>query len=320
MNFRRIPLILLVSALGMILAVMNGRAQTSAPSTSQAPGAPPVSLSALIDQTVALFPRVDAEVLEVQGRNVTLSVGRASGIQPGLILEVVREGREIRHPRTGQVLGKAEQSLGRAVVEQVSDRFSVATYAGEPAQPGDRVRTGGKPKLTLLALSSPGARTNLIETVTNEIYEGLNRTGHFQIVFGEQIGAWLTQEKITPDDFVQGKGVSEATERFKADNLLVLHLKTVERKPFIDARVFVMGRSAPALTSAFFVPASIKPTQPGRFSGSDRVAQTPEKKPRSLLARLLGWGNDGTAYSSAESSIPLKEIARLAYTVVSMDV
>jgi len=319
MNFRRIPLILLVSALGMILAVMNGRAQTSAPSTSQAPGAPPVSLSALIDQTVALFPRVDAEILEVQGRNVTLSAGRASGIQPGLILEVVREGREIRHPRTGQVLGKAEQSLGRVVVEQVSDRFSVGAYAGEPAQPGDRVRTSGKPKLTLLALSA--TRTNLlIEAVTNEVYEGLNRTGHFQIVFGEQIGAWLAQEKITPDDFVLGKGVSEATERFKADNLLVLHLKTVDRRPFIDARVFVMGRSAPALTSAFFVPTSIKPAQAGRFSGSDRVGQTSEKKPRSFLARLLGWGNDGTAYSSAESSIPLKEIARLAYTVVSMDV
>src|SRR5262249_51131069 len=231
----------------------------------------------------------------------------------------VREGREILHPRTGQVLGRAEQSLGRAVVTQVSDRFSVANHEGEPAQPGDRVRTSGKPKLTLLSLTGPGAKTNLTEAFTNEVYEGLNRTGHFQIVFGEQISAWLTQEKIAPEDFVQGKGVPEATERFKVDNLLVLHLKTVERKPFIDARVFIMGRSAPALTTAFFVPPSIKATQPGRFSGADRVAPTAEKKPRSFLARLLGWGSDGTAYSSAES-LPLKEIARLSYTVVSMDV
>jgi len=316
--FPRITLIFLVSALMIVTAVINGDAQISGSSTPSAPGAPPASLSALIDQTVALFPRLDAEVLEVQGRNVTLSVGRANGVQPGLILEVVREGREIRHPRTGQVLGKVEQSLGRAVIEQVSDRFSVAAYAGEPAQPGDRARTSGKPKLTLLALSA--TRTNLVESVTNEVYEGLNRTGHFQIVFGEQIVAWLTQEKITPDDFVLGKGVPEATERFKTDNLLVLHLKTVERRPFIDARVFVMGRSTPGLTSAFFVPASIKPTQAGRFSGSDRVAQTPEKKPRSFLARLLGWGNDANAYSSAENALTLKEIARLAYTVVSMDV
>src|SRR5437867_4889544 len=320
MNFRRIALIFLASALVSISAVVSIGAQTSAPGAPSAPAAPPVSIGALIDHAVALFPRVDAEVLEVQGRNVTLSVGRASGIQPGVILEVFREGREIRHPRTGQVLGNAEQSLGRAVITQISDRFSVALYDGEPVQPGDRVRTGGKAKLTLLTLTSPGAKGSFAEPMTNEVYESRNRTGHFQIVFGEQIAAWLNQEKIAPDDFVHGKGVAEATERFKADNLLVLHYKMVERKPFVDARVFVMGRPTPSLTTSFFVPASMKAAPTGRFSGSDRVAQNQERKPRSLLQRLLGWGNDTSAYSSAETSLSLKEMARLAYTVVSMDV
>src|SRR5256884_1832283 len=129
---------------------------------------------------------------------------------------------------------------------------------------------------------------------TNEIYEGLSRTGHFQLVFGEQIAAWLTQEKIAPEEFVQGKGVTEASGRFKADNLLVLHYKMVDRKPFLDARVFVMGRSAPSLTTSFFVPASLK-APVGRFSGSDKVAQNPERKPRSLLQRLHGWGSDTSA-------------------------
>src|SRR5262249_24825827 len=118
----RIALIFLASVLLGIVAVANIGAQTSAPSTPSTGGPPPVSIGALIDQAVALFPRVDAEVLEVRGRTVTLSVGRATGIQPGIVLEIVREGREIRHPRTGQVLGKAEQILGRAVISQVSDR------------------------------------------------------------------------------------------------------------------------------------------------------------------------------------------------------
>src|SRR5262245_8343943 len=323
MRSGRIALIFLASALLGIVAVANIRAQTTAPSTPSpstpsSGGPPPVSIGALIDQAVALFPRVETEVLEVQGRTVTLSVGRASGIQPGIVLEVVREGREIRHPRTGQVLGKAEQILGRAVISQVSDRFSTALYDGEPVQPGDRVRSTGKTKLTLLTLTSLGAKNS--EPMTNEVYEGLNRTGHFQLVFGEQIVAWLNQEKIAPDDFLQGKGVAEATERFKADNLLVLHYKTVERKPFVDARVFVMGRPTPSLTTSFFVPASLKAAPVGRFSGSVKVAQTPERKQRSLLQRLLGWGGDPAAYSSADNSLSLKEIARLAYTVVSMDV
>src|SRR5207245_6683581 len=142
-------------------------------------GPPPVSIGALIDQAVALFPRVETEILEVQGRNVTLAVGRASALQPGIVLEVVREGREIRHPRTGQVLGNAEQSLGRAVITQISDRFSVALYDGEPVQPGDRVRTGGKATLTLLTLTSPGAKGSFAEPMTNEAYESLKRTGQF---------------------------------------------------------------------------------------------------------------------------------------------
>src|SRR5437899_7204935 len=148
----RIALIFLASALLGIIAAANIGAQTSAPSAPSTGGPPPVSIGALVDQTVALFPRVDAEVVEVRGRTVTLSVGRDSGIQTGVVLDVVREGREIRHPRTGQVLGNAEQSLGRAVITQVSDRFSIANYDGEPAQPGDRVRTAGKAKLTLLTL------------------------------------------------------------------------------------------------------------------------------------------------------------------------
>src|SRR5262245_63248327 len=105
MRSGRIALIFLASALLGIVAVANIRAQTTAPSTPSpstpsSGGPPPVSIGALIDQAVALFPRVETEVLEVQGRTVTLSVGRASGIQPGIVLEVVREGREIDRKST----------------------------------------------------------------------------------------------------------------------------------------------------------------------------------------------------------------------------
>src|SRR5215510_1831857 len=66
--FRRITLIFLVSTVVLVNAVIRGDAQTSGPTTPPAQGAPPASFSALIDQTVALFPRVEAEVVEVQGR------------------------------------------------------------------------------------------------------------------------------------------------------------------------------------------------------------------------------------------------------------
>ncbi len=283
--------------------------------------APPVSLSALVEQALALFPRLDGEVLEVQGSVLTLSVGQEGGARPGLAVQVVREGREIRHPRTGELLGRAEQRLGQAVISQAGERFSLAEHQGEPAQPGDRVRTPASVKLTLVSLVGPGVKPNLAEAVTGEVYEGLKRTGRFQIVFGEQVAVWLGQEKIAYPEFLQGRGVREVAARFSTENLLVLHHTLVERKPFLEARLFTMARPEAALTTAFFVPPSLKPAEPGRFSASGQAAPAPQRKPRSLLARLLGWGDETvTGYSSAEAGIPLKEIARLPFNVVSMDV
>src|SRR2546426_11832788 len=106
MKLGRIALIFLASALLEIFAAANSGAQTSSPGTptSGGPpsgGPPPVSIGALIDQAVALFPRVGTEILEVQGRNVTLAVGPAGRPQPGIVLGGGREGRASRHPPTG---------------------------------------------------------------------------------------------------------------------------------------------------------------------------------------------------------------------------
>src|SRR5213083_2979681 len=74
----------------------------------EAPG-PAAPITALVEQLTGLFPSLQGEV---QGGTVTLDVGRKNGARPGLTLEIFRQGREITHPRTGQVLGRAEQTLG----------------------------------------------------------------------------------------------------------------------------------------------------------------------------------------------------------------
>jgi hypothetical protein len=276
----------------------------------------------VIDQALALFPVIDGDVVEVQDATLTLSVGRRDGAQPGLTLEVVREGREIRHPRTGQLLGKTEQAIGRAVISEVFEAYSVATLDGEGATAGDRVRTpAGKVRLVLLSLAGAGVKADLIEAATNELYEGLNRSGRFQVVLGEQIAAWLAQQQIKPDEFMKGRGVREAADRFKADQILVAYFTRSEKRPFAEVRLFSKGGVEPALTAAFFVPTSIKPAQPGRFSGADRQGpQAPERKAKSLLARLLGGDLEAGTYSTGESAIPLKEVARFGFPVLSMDV
>jgi hypothetical protein len=286
------------------------------------PAAPALSIHTLVDQTIALFPQATGDVVEVQGQTLTLSIGRASGTQPGLALEVFREGREIKHPKTGVVLGRAEQPLGRAVVTQVFDGYSLATTdQGQAIGAGDRVRTSaGRVKLALLPLKGAGVRDPLVEAATNEIYEALNRSGRFQVGSGEQIAAWLAQEKISPEDFVRGRGARESLQRFKLDNVLVLHYTMVERRPFIEARVFTATRPDAALSTAFFVPPSIKAAPREQFSAGGAGKPAPEKTQLSLLARLLGLETDRATYSSGEGALALKEIAKLNFPTVGIDV
>jgi len=299
-----------------VFVVSTGFSQTPTPSGPSA-----LSITTLVDQTVALFPQIDGDVVEVQGRSVTISIGRKAGAQAGLVLEGFREGREIKHPKTGVVLGKAEEPLGRLTIAQVFDGYSVATADGAPGiKPGDRVRTAAaRVKLALLPLKGAGARDPIIEAATNEIYEALGRSGRFQLGSGDQIGAWLVHEKIAPEDFLTGRGAREALQRFKIDNLLVLHYSMVERKPFVDARVFTASRADAALSTAFFVPPSIKAAPREQFSSGGNKP-TPEKKQQSLLARLLGIESDRATYSSGEGALALKEVARLNFVISGMDV
>ncbi len=294
-------------------------AQTETTRSSDTPAPPPVSLSALVDQLVARFPKVEGDVVEVRGKTLTLSVGARQGVRVGLALSVVREGREIRHPRTNELLGRTEEAVGRAIVTQVAEAFSMAAFEGGEVRVNDRVRSGtGKVRLTLVALRGT-AKENLVEAVTHELYDGLGRSERFEVVLGDQIAVWLAQQGIQPAEFLQGRGLAEGTTRFKAENVLAVAFSTVERKPFMDVRLFAPPQSEPQLSAAFFVPSSIKPRTPGQFSASDRSRPAPERKPRSLLQRLLGGDIEPGAYSSSETSIPLREVARFGFPVLALD-
>jgi hypothetical protein len=109
----------------VVLAILLGTAslplaQTQAPAR-QAPAASSAQLQAIVNQVVGLFPRVSGEVVEVQGTSVTLSVGKRDGVVPGLELSLFREGRELRHPKTGELLGKTEKTLGRVRIVEVAE-------------------------------------------------------------------------------------------------------------------------------------------------------------------------------------------------------
>ena len=311
-----------LSAPVVMLAVILGSASFPWAQTParQAPAPSSAPLQAIVNQIVALFPRVSGDVVEVQGTTVTLSVGKRDGVVPGLELSLFREGRELRHPKTGEVLGKTEKALGRVRVEEVAEAYSIGRVeAGADVAPGDVARiSAGKQRVTVVPFVG-GVRDAIVEAALTDIVEGLGRSGRIQVAMGDHIGVWVTQQGIKPDEFLEGKGLSESASRFKVDNLLALHFKTVDRKPYVDARFFALPSTTPVVASAAFVPPSVRTAPRERFSsGGDRLP--PQAKQRSLLARILGGELEAGSYSSGENSIPLKEIGRFAFPVVAMDV
>lgn len=286
------------------------------------PPGPAAPITALVEQLVALFPTLQGEVLEVQGATLTLDVGRKDGGRPGLTLEVFRQGREIKHPRTGEVLGRTEQRLGTVSIAEVQESFSVARLGqGGEVRPGDRFRlSAGRIKLVLLPLLG-GARENLVEAATHELVERLNASGRFQVAMGDAINVFLSQEGLKAEDVLEGRGVKQVAERFKLEHLLAVHFKRVQNRPYMEVRFFSLPRPEAAVSAAFFVPASIRAaSQSSQFSASGRTSNPPQAKPRSLLARLLGGDVEAGAYSSGESALPLKEVARFPFPVLAMDV
>ena len=301
----------------MVLAVLIGVA-----SAATAPAQTQPTLGVLVDQLVALFPKVDGDVIEVQGTTVTVAIGRKDGLLAGVELALYRQGRELRHPKTGEVLGRTEQAVGRMVVQEVFEAYATGTLSqASEVQAGDKARvSAGKVKLSVLPIAEGGVKAGLVEAAVHELVEALNRTSRFQVGMGDAIGVWLTQQGIKRDDVLAGKGLAQVYERFRVEQLLVVAFTRVQNKPYMDVRLFTLPAVNSLLTTALFVPPAIKSAPKGDFSaGRPRDSQTPNPQ-RSLLARLLFGDLDAGTYSSGEAAITLKEVAKFPFVVTSMDV
>jgi hypothetical protein len=318
MKARLSPISLVLAVVLMALLLRGGALWAQAPSRSTA--TPSASLAAIADQVSALFPRVAGDVIEVNGSTVTVGVGKRDGVQSGLELTVFRQGRELRHPKTGEVLGRAETTVGRLRIEQVFEAYSIGTAApGIQVMTGDVARiSAGKQRITVVALVS-GVRETVVEAALSEIIEALNRTGRFQVAMGDRVGVWAAEQGIKPEQVLEGRGLAEVADRFKIEHLLALHFSLVQKRPFVEARFMSLPNTTALMTSTAFVPASVRQAQGTRFSsGPDRNPAQP--KQRSLLARILGGELEAGSYSSGENSIPLKEIGKFGFPVVAMDV
>jgi len=311
----------------LVLVILAAGSVSAQSQTTQPPGGATgptgsAPMTALVDQLVDLFPKLEGEVLEVRDGELTLSTGVKAGARAGLELELFRQGREIKHPRTGEVLGRAEDPLGVTRIAQAQETFSVAPPPpGATIKPGDRFRvSSGKVNIVLLPLLG-SVKDTLVETATQELVERLGATGRFKVTMGDTINVFIAQQRLTAADFLAGKGVREASERFKADNILAVHFTRAQGKPFMDVRFFSAPRADAAVTTSFFVPPStLRAANPGPRFSQGGPANPPQARSRSLLSRLLGGDLEAGSYSTGEGSLPLREVAKFNFPVLAMDI
>src|SRR5687767_464390 len=91
---------------------------------AQAQGQLSRSLERLAAEIVELFPKVEGDVVKVQGNEAFITLGAPENIREGMELSVVRKGEEFKHPLTGVLLGRFEEDIGVIIINKVSETYS----------------------------------------------------------------------------------------------------------------------------------------------------------------------------------------------------
>ncbi|MBI5245882.1 MAG: VCBS repeat-containing protein [Elusimicrobia bacterium] len=90
-------------------------------------------------------------VVRTQGTQVWLDLTAADGAAPGRGFQVYAEGESIKHPVTGEELGKAESKVGEGKIEEISEKYSV----GRVPEPNPMIATGQRARLLAIVAPPP---------------------------------------------------------------------------------------------------------------------------------------------------------------------
>ncbi|MBI2429756.1 MAG: hypothetical protein HYV29_13370 [Ignavibacteriales bacterium] len=87
------------------------------------------------------LPIIEGDIIKVDAEELFIDIGSIQGLRKGTKCVVFREGESIKHPISGEILGKKVTRLGEIIVIQVQDKFAtVRTIETEQDfQVGDKV-------------------------------------------------------------------------------------------------------------------------------------------------------------------------------------
>ncbi len=195
------------------------------------------SVDGLAASILSYFPRVQGEVKAVQGDQLTVALGTRDGLHQGIILTVWRDGKDILHPVTNAVIGRAEEEVGALEVTEVGEATSTGVMKKKLKEPkqGDKARiTPKKISLAIIPLRADGPE------IIRGLAEQLGETGRFSVLDKEQETAFLNEKKQRDSSLIKEMG-----RAFKLDVVLTVEVIPSGDKHLVTTRLFYADDARP---------------------------------------------------------------------------
>ncbi len=295
---------------------------------AQGPGQMGRSLDRLAAEMADLFPKLEGDVVKVEGDQVFIALGAPDQIREGMELSLVRRGEEFKHPLTGAVLGRFEEDLGVLVIKQVSESYSSGTVRrAKPnvtVRAGDKVRiTKGKIAVALLPLVGELPQWVSREETLDRLRQSLEQTGRFQVTAGDNVRVYLAEKGLQAQESLSEETLSRLAQELRVTYGVVPRTRQVGGEWALETRLVGLAYPRTLLTSSTILaePEAVARAEPERGGRAAEPGRTrPEVRPglfKEPRKASPGYRLDIAALDLGKT---MKELAALPYLITSMDV
>ncbi|MBI5181805.1 MAG: VCBS repeat-containing protein, partial [Nitrospirae bacterium] len=185
------------------------------------------------------FPTMEGNVTSVEDKVIRINLGKKSGLMQGMILPVIKEGKEFQHPVTKEVLGKHEVEAGYIELKEVRDEFSAGSLIAEKKDPvriGDKVRiTAGKIKIALIPATT---ESNIF--IIDRFADALEETGRFAVIPPDEIER-IKKEHPNENTIEISRRVADA---FKITSLFIVNTAPSKDKTLFTVELVAIPGNA----------------------------------------------------------------------------
>lgn len=189
------------------------------------------TIERMAGEVIKHYPRAEGLVTSSDEKTVTVGIGAADGLKPGMQLYLFRPGKLIKHPVTKAVLGNMDVSLGSIVLTQVGEKDSTGDLKDlfvTRIIPGDTARTTDKKSKLLVGVH--GKEYN--ELVLDRLLNILRSSGRFELTGPVELPKEIPLGADTARQLVAENG---------SDSLLALSTSPTKKPNRIAASLTLYG-------------------------------------------------------------------------------